>query len=321
MAAVHVTSEVRAEAAAWLARLRADDRSAADEKGFQAWLAEDPVHVAAFEIVNAVWEAAGTLPRELLEQDLSRPTRVGRRSVLAGLGTVIAVGGTITFWRAAYAGVYETDVGEQKHLALDDGTQVFLDTDTRIKVDFTDILRRVDLQRGRVNFRVAPDAKRPFLVKAAQREIVATQTTFDVRRDGDSVSVVLIRGQAIIKPASDVGHQRAQLLSAGERMVAAPGTGAKTDKPNLVPLLAWQTGQAIFENETLSQAVEEMNRYSSVKLEIADPTIAHLRLSGVYRVGDNTAFAHSVATLLPVVITPAGDRLEFAADVLRMPQG
>jgi len=321
MAAVHIRPEIRAEAAAWLARLRAENRSAADEKGFRTWLARDPAHTTAFEAVSAVWETAGALPHNLLNQVSSRPTEVGRRAVLTGLSIAVVVGSTFTFWRAAYAGVYETDVGEQKHISLDDGTQVFLDTDTRIKVDFTDALRRVDLQKGRANFRVAPDAKRPFVVNAAKREIVATQTTFDVRRDGEKVSVVLIQGRATVRPNSDPDGKRGDVLTAGERMVDAPGLVAKTDRPNLLPLLAWQSGQAIFENDTLAQAVDEMNRYSSVKLEIADPTIAKLHLSGVYRVGDNAAFARSVSTLLPVVVSLVGDRLDISADVTRMPQG
>ena len=54
-----VSPEFRAEAAAWLARLRADDKTEADERAFRLWLAEDRLHTAAFEAVTEVWEAAG----------------------------------------------------------------------------------------------------------------------------------------------------------------------------------------------------------------------------------------------------------------------
>ena len=39
MTDVAPSPEVRAEAAAWLARLHAEDRDAADEAAFRAWLA------------------------------------------------------------------------------------------------------------------------------------------------------------------------------------------------------------------------------------------------------------------------------------------
>jgi transmembrane sensor len=312
-----IAKTARAEAAAWLARLRADDRSPADERAFQAWLATDASHIAAFEAINAMWDAAGGMVH-------ARPRRtpsLRRRAVLAGLGTFVVMGTAFSAWENAYAGVYETDVGEQKHVALDDGTQIFLDTDTRIRVRFDAALRSVELERGRANFRVAPDVKRPFVVRAAGQEIVASRTTFDVRRDGDRISVVLIAGKAALRSAAAQRAKTPDILTPGERAVAMAGDVVKHDKPNLTPLLAWQTGQAIFENEKLADAAAEMNRYTTMKLEVGDPTIAGLRMSGVYRVGDNAAFARSVAALLPVTLEFFSDRVELVRDMSRTPEG
>ena len=316
---IPIAQDTKAEAAAWLARLRADDRTPADERAFQAWLAVDASHVAAFESVNAVWEAAGGLGRDISSRTVGRGASLRRRSVLAGLGTLVVAAAGVSAWESAYAGVYETEVGEQKHVALDDGTQVFLDTDTRIRVNFSDVLRSVELERGRVNFRVAADAKRPFVVQAAGQEIVATRTTFDVRRDGDRVSVVLIAGKAALRSNSPASPQ--DILTAGERVVATNSEIVKRDKPNLVPLLAWQMGQAIFENERLADATAEMNRYTTMKLVVGDTSIAELHMSGVYRVGDNLAFARSVAALLPVALEIFPDRVELVRDSARTPEG
>jgi transmembrane sensor len=52
---------VRAEAAAWLARLHADDRDAADEAAFRAWLSASPEHAVAFEAVDRMWSGVGGL--------------------------------------------------------------------------------------------------------------------------------------------------------------------------------------------------------------------------------------------------------------------
>lgn len=314
-----VTPTTKAEAAAWLARLRADDRSDADERAFRAWLAADATHTAAFEAVHAVWDAAGGLARDVPGRDRVRAPAMRRRAVLAGLGTLVVAGAGFSAWENAYAGVYETEVGEQKHVSLDDGTQVFLDTDTRIRVNFSSVLRSVELDRGRANFRVAPDAKRPFVVRAADREIVATRTTFDVRRDGDRVSVVLIAGRAALRSNSPAPAQ--DVLTAGERLVVSGKQIVKYDKPNLAPLLAWQTGQAMFENEKLVDAAAEMNRYTTMKLIVDDPAIAGLRMSGVYRVGDNAAFARSVAALLPVTLEIYPDHVALVRDAARTPEG
>src|SRR5258708_15611910 len=85
--------EARADAAAWLARLHAEDRDAADEAGFRAWLEASPDHAAAFEAVDRMWSDVGGLQK--LPADLRnsfgpvqqhRPSQASRRALLAGVG-------------------------------------------------------------------------------------------------------------------------------------------------------------------------------------------------------------------------------------------
>ena len=309
------------EAAIWLARLRADDRSIEDERAFRAWLTADPRHAVAFDSVNSVWDSVGALSRDLRNGKVELESNFNRRALLmGGVGLAVAAGGTVAFMQSAAAEVYKTDVGEQKHVTLKDGTGLFLDTDTKLVVDFTDKSRKVNLRYGRANFRVAPDARRAFAVEAAQKVVIGTRSNFDIRRDGDNISVLLIHGLATVKSASadvDAGRQ----LSDGERLSFTSGQSPKLDKPNLLPLLAWHTGQAIFENSALSDVVEEMNRYSTIKLEVDDARISRLKVSGVYRVGDNTNFARSLSRLLPIEIRVANDAIQLVGDDARMLQG
>jgi transmembrane sensor len=309
------------EAADWLARLRADDRSPEDERAFRSWLMADPCHAAAFETVNGVWDSVGALSRDLRNGKVQLESGVSRRTLLSGgVGLVVAAGGSFAFLQSAAAEIYQTDVGEQKHVTLKDGTGVFLDTETKLVVDFSDKSRKVDLRYGRANFRVAPDAKRSFAVEAAQKLVIGTRSTFDVRRDGDNISVLLIHGQATVKSTIadlDTGRQ----LSDGERLSFTSGQSPKLDKPNLLPLVAWHTGQAIFENSPLAEVVLEMNRYSTIKLEVDDARIATMKVSGVYRVGDNANFARSLSRLLPVEIRVVDDRIQLVGDDARILQG
>jgi transmembrane sensor len=309
------------EAAIWLARLRADDRSLEDERAFRAWLMADARHAAAFEAVNGVWDSVGALSRDMRSGEVPLESGFSRRALLGGgLGLAVAAGGTFAFVQSAAAEVYQTDVGEQKHVTLKDGTGVFLDTDTKLVVDFSDKNRKVDLRYGRANFRVAPDAQRSFAVEAAQKLVIGPRSTFDVRRDGDEISVLLIHGSATVKnTAADIDAGRS--LKDGERLSFASGQSPKLDKPNLLPLLAWHTGQAIFENSVLTDVVLEMNRYSTIKLEVDDTRIARMKVSGVYRVGDNANFARSLSRLLPVEIRVVDDRIQLVGDDARMLQG
>ncbi|HEY3637051.1 MAG TPA: FecR domain-containing protein [Rhizomicrobium sp.] len=313
-----IEPETKAEAAAWLVRLHADDRSETDDAAFRAWLCAAPENSRAFEAVTTIWDAAEGL-RSVPGLSRKQP-RVRRRTVLAGFGTLAVAGAGFAAWQEAYAGVYETGVGEQKHVTLSDGTQAFLDTDTRLRERFTDTLRTVELDRGLVDFRVRPDMHRPFIVEADGQRIFSDRSTLDVRRDERQVSVVLLQGRATVLAASPAAPKQLT-LERGERAIVAGNVVLHVDKPNLAPLIAWQTGQAMFENQTLASAAAEMNRYSTVRLVVDDPIVANLKLSGVYRVGDNQAFARSVSQLLPVIVEHYPDHIELTRDESRMPEG
>ena len=299
---VSPSDEVLAEAATWLMRIKNETSKPVDELALQKWIQSDASHATAFQAVSATWEIAGGLPRDLRGSPAYFGVEKNRRAVMAGLGSLIAVGGTTAFWRKAQAGIYQTEVGEQKHLSLDDGTRVLLDTDTRLKVTFSDTQRSAELQYGRANFRVAHDGVRPFIVNAAASMVVSASSNLDVARDADQISILLIHGSA------EVLHSNAKpmKLSDGQRFVALGDQPGRVDQPNMTSLLAWQTGQAIFDNSKLSKAVMEMNRYSTVKLTIADAQTGELRVSGIYYVGDNVAFANSVSKLLPIKVVQEG---------------
>jgi transmembrane sensor len=307
---------VQAEAVAWLVRLQSDARSAAEVAAFQDWVAADPSHAVAFEAVSGTWDIAGSLPRDMRGQ--SRTAPVSRRhAILAAASAAIAVGAGATYLRATRPSAYQTEVGEQKHANLNDGSGLFLDTNTRVEVSFGKSLRSADLQYGRANFRVVTDPWRPFIVSASNCRIVAAASTLDIHRDGEQVSVLVIQGAAEIQ-RPDFAATR---LVGGERFTVVGNEEGQKDRPDLAPLLAWQTGQAIFENGRLSDAVAEMNRYSTTKLAILDSDTGALRVSGIYSVGDNLSFANSVSRLLPVRVVQEAGRIDILPDRTRQTRG
>ena len=59
----------------------------------------------------------------------------------------------------------------------------------------------------------------------------------------------------------------------------------------------------------LATAVDEMNRYSVVKLEIDDPKNGDIPVSGIFRVGDSIRFAQAVAETYRLKIDQQGHRI------------
>jgi transmembrane sensor len=293
----------RAEAAAWLARLRSEDRTAEDERGFRAWLAESEEHRAAFEVTNAIFEMAGAADRRA-------NLRVNRRHVLrAGVGLAAAsVAGMVVYLRSGTT--YATEIGEQHKVSLEDGTLVSLDTDTEIHVSMNDTRRQAKLRRGRAHFDVAEDTVRPFHVIAGDQRISTPRGHFDVSRDGMVVSVLLEEGPvevALEDPVAGVPMPR--LLTAGQLVVFAEDKVVREERPVMERASAWRQGRLDFFGESLAEAVAAMNRYTRRPIVILDPEIAQMPISGNYSVGDPQAFATSISVLLPVRVEMERNRI------------
>jgi len=297
------SEKIQEEAAEWIARLHADDRTAMDEAQFKTWIAANPDHAMAFEVMDRGWAMLAKMPSRA-ERRAFHPSR--RQLIAASLVGGVAVTASFFALQPAAAQTYETTVGEQKHVSLKDGSNLFLNANTKLTVLLTDTERTVNLIYGRANFDIATDEKRPFVVSVGDRRVVTGGSRFDVGRGDSDVQVVVTRGSASFQ--SETSSPKKTTLNTGDRLLSS-GSLVRTDRPPIAPLVAWQTRTAIFDDTLLSEAVREMNLYSQTKLEIADARTSHLHVSGIYRVGDNVAFAHSIAKFMPVLVSQQRDRV------------
>ncbi len=285
---------VRAEAAAWLARLHADDATDADRAACTAWLAEAPAHRAAMAEANAMWDATGGLAGQWRKPDATGAPPWRRRGVLALSGAAAAtmvLGGVglSLLPRQAYA----TGIGEQKQVRLPDGSMLFLDACSRVTCAFSRRLREVVLHRGRIALTVAPDPGRPFLITGRHVRLFPLGRTVQVAELDGAVSVTALDGAVV----TDVPGAGTLTLTGGERLTQAGGAAPVTDRPALATVTAWQSGRLDFANERLAQAIAEMNRYTHRRLVLGAPDLGRLRISGSYRAHATADFAHAVALL------------------------
>jgi len=291
---------VKLQAAQWLARQRSNLRTEEDARGFQAWLAEDRAHGEAFEALTAVWDIAGSYPRDMRAAPVPAMTSSSRRAVVAGLVAAPVAAGCayMALLRPAEAKIHSTKVGEQRAIDLPDNSRALLDTNSRIDVLFERDIRVVTLRYGRANFTVISDKERPFVVKAAESRIVADTSNFDVRCDGPKACVVLFSGQASVNLKNTI---------------------RRIDRPRSAAAGAWHSGRSVFEDTRLSEAVAEMNRYSGIGLEIQGRGLADKRISGIYRNGDSLAFANTIAALMGAKVQQTPRRVFLIASDSRPP--
>jgi transmembrane sensor len=330
-----VPPERLAEASVWIARLHGDAHGRATEEGLRRWLQENPDNARAFELATEVWDDAENLRRLVPFQP---PGHIEHRSrwrpmaaVLACAMLLIAVG---VVW-FEYAGVIATGVGEQRQLVLQDGTRVFLNTDTRIVVKYDKEARHVELRRGEALFNVAKQASWPFIVVAGDRQVRAVGTSFVVRKDAQRVAVTLVEGKVLVSPvvpaltelvepiidppkaieestqlpASGGSGQGAIALAAGQRLTFSAGAPTRLDTPSVEKATAWRRGQVILDDTPLQAAAAEMNRYNETKLVIEDPAARELLISGLFQAGDSSHFANAVAHAYGLNVVTRGDEI------------
>lgn len=300
------TEQAAIEAGEWLARLQSEDRTASDEVMFRLWLSKDPSHEHAFEDATNVWERLGAVVASRPEGVKPRRPVVSRRAMMAGLGGLAIGAGGLMLSTMTEAEAYQTVVGEQRHVPLSDGTEILMDTNTKLFARVGATRRSLELVHGRVNCRVAKNGI-PFSISASGKAIVGRQFTTDVSFDNQRFTALLLKGRAQIRGAGE----SAMVLQEGDRIREVTGRSFVRDRPNISALVAWQNGRLVFENETVGSAIAQMNRYSSVQLEVDDPDIAQDRISGSYSIGNSYSFAASLSRILPIQVEQSADQIKL----------
>jgi transmembrane sensor len=80
-------------------------------------------------------------------------------------------------------------------------------------------------------------------------------------------------------------------MSPGSQLVATSDTDWKLTPTDVSRETSWLKGQLVIDDEPLSDVVEEVNRYSTRKIVIADAELAKRHVSGNFAPGDVHGFA------------------------------
>jgi transmembrane sensor len=310
-----------AQAAAWRVRLAEHDLEGCQEHS--AWLAEDERNEAAWKRVQEDWalfaeHANAPEILELRSEALAHAHEVGkgrwvrsRRFALTnGLGIaagilILAVGGLFAWMRQP--DVYTTRAGERRIVTLADGSQVALDSRSEVSVRYSAHARELTLTQGQARFDVAHDIERPFSVTADGHKVIATGTSFNVDLFGPSLLVTLIEGRVVVSSATswtnltkvDIPLVRIT-LDAGEQIVFSPKASPKVAHVNLGQATAWENGEVVSDNDSLTTIVARINRYARNPVVVDDTETGALRISGVFHTGDVEGFVNTIVEYLPV---------------------
>ena len=296
---------------AWLSLLH-DQPSSGDQATFSHWLQADPAHAEAYAQAQVVWELTETPARTLADEDAlalqgylnvmnrSRRTSVRRWSgALAMAACLLLLIGVGAGWQPSrwvddLGADYVSAPGEIRTVTLADQTQVTLDADSAIAVDFSRGERHVQVRRGAGFFSVTHTGE-PFVVDAEKGQARVLGTQFEVRLQPHGAQVTVLSGRVGVTADK---HAEQQILIAGQQVAYGEGSAEKLQTVDSEAQLAWRQGWLNYYKATLAEVVQDLGRYYPGRIVLLNDELAGRRVSGSFPSKDPQAVLSSLQEVL-----------------------
>jgi len=337
--------QIAEEAASWAVHIDHDNLTSNLKKELTLWLKESPTHVEELLLATSLIFGISEVDKQkkieiekLIEQidpkvvpfdsanNSSATTKTTKfrqaaslknilPSMLA-LSAVMLVVLTMNLSKAPVNSTLEptilhTQVGEQRSLTLEDGSTIFLNTDSHIKVNYSQNSRVIELSKGEALFKVTHDPKRPFQVYSDGSMTQAIGTVFNVLQTTKGTEIAVVEGKVFVKPVSlknldasnrnnlgeniqelsEEGQQDKFVLTVGEQVsVDQHGSFSVKVNQDLDKITSWRMRRLIFKSESLQSIAKEFNRYNHSKIMLDDSSLRAIKFSGVFDANDPHSF-------------------------------
>ncbi|MBF6031864.1 FecR family protein [Pseudomonas sp. P155] len=299
---------VSEQAIDWMVRLRAGTPDAALQERFNTWLAMDRAHSQAFEKLqdrlgssfNTVRALDRRLPGQASEarQVLLQP-HASRRDALRVLAGISLLGGSLwlgsksQFGESLLADLH-TGRGQRQSFNLADGSRLSLNADSAVDLRFDDQQRVVILRHGELIIDVAPDPRRPLIVRTAEGEMRALGTRFLVAQEQHASRLVVLQHSVEAR----LFDGTAQVVREGQSVVLSSRsiTFASGDEQRRAE---WLNGRLNVLDESLDRVVDALRPYSRGFVRVA-PDVRNLRVQGVFPLDDPERTLAALAETLPI---------------------
>lgn len=226
--------------------------------------------------------------------------------------------------------VLATELGEQRSVTLEDGSIVYVNTQSKISALYTDEARTVTLAYGEALFDVEKDPNRPFRVIAGDTVAEALGTTFNVRFIDDKAAVSVVEGTVAFSrqnahfdgverdedpneslgadtdtnngnnangnnaSSDDLGRLELGrvILTAGQRVdLADPAVlTPRVGATDVLSVTAWTERKLVFDEMDLASIADEFNRYNRDRLVLGSSVRSAETFSGTFAADDPESF-------------------------------
>ncbi|MBA0884971.1 FecR family protein [Flavobacterium undicola] len=181
--------------------------------------------------------------------------------------------------------------GGQFHVKLADGTEVWLNSDSKLKfpVAFADgRAREVELIYGEAFFDVSPStehkgAKFKVLNKDQEVEVLGTEFNIKAYKDEDKIYTTLVEGKVTVS-----GFNSKKYMVPNQQSIINLKNGNITINPiDAYNEILWTKGIFSFKGKTLKEIMNVMSRWYDVQVVFQNSEIEKVKFNGVLSKNDN----------------------------------
>ncbi|WP_437887329.1 ferric citrate uptake sigma factor regulator FecR [Phytobacter sp. V91] len=286
----------------WYATLSDKQVSPQQTARWQQWYEQSQENQWAWQQVENLRNEMSAIPGELAHRAL-QDTQLTRRRVMKGMLLLLGLGGGWRLWQSetgeGLRADYRTAKGAVQQLTLADGSQLALNTDTAVDVQFDGEQRLIRLWYGEIAITTAKDTlQRPFHVQTREGRLTALGTRFSVRQQDNGVELTVQQHAVEARLASSPDQIR--VVEQGQSLRFNATTFGAV-QPRDEEEISWTQGVLSFSDKPLAEVIAILGRYRSGIVQ-CDPPVAGLRLSGTFPLNDTDRILQTIAKTLPVKI-------------------
>ena len=173
--------------------------------------------------------------------------------------------------------------GQEFKLVLADGTQVWINSMSTIRfpVRFTGNTREVEVLEGEVCFKAAHDSEHPFIVHTPVHSVKVLGTTFNVScyKEDAFVQTTLLEGKVQINNCIG-GLTDVEIKPNQQYVFDKNGLKAEVVNVNASSVLAWTKGYFEFDDESLEQIFNKLQRWYDIDVFFVNNDRRHESFTG-----------------------------------------
>lgn len=307
-----IADHVLEQASEWFATLQDQNVSEKEKSEWKLWLNSSLEHQKAWtsieEISKTFHKTSQSTEAVPVREILSSSKQAKRGSKINYLTVILLIGFLPLFTWHSYS-PFELDgntlnlttlIGETRSLQLADGTHIWLNTNTKLRVRYDQNLRIIKLLYGEVLIETRKEDNQDgvLVVETVDGRMTALGTRFNVRYHKSAYTELSVfEGAVKIEPAMTTAHR---VVNAGHSNVFNQQTIAESQKVDLARQ-AWTKGILLADNIPLCDFLDELSRYSDDEI-ICSKEVASINLIGSYSTDDIHTVFTALQSSIPVYI-------------------